>query len=408
MTDGRFVEHCIDCGKVFDHGVFRTRCDHCNGLIDVDYDLEQVKIRLEADEMMERYWDILPIADQANLISSGGGGTPTVHARALGALIGLDRLYLKDETKNPTGTTKDRTAAVVLSYLRELGVVHFTSSATGNSSTAFSVAAINNAPFEHSVFVGSRWHHRLTFPAHPRVHVWILEGGTVNEAIAFSRRWEKEHGIPSEGGFFNLARREGLKLAILEAFDQTGLSFDWYFQGVSTAMGLYGAFKASSQYLGLGRIDHIPRLVGVQESTCAPQVAAYADDSPVLEPRHVVAEPDGLADALLKGNPTDTYPYMYRVMKATRGTFMSVTADQIREARKAVFEYEGIPACNASSTSIAALMKMARAGQLDRRAPILACVTGSDRDPAIYPKRYMKVVKTSANTWEPIGEVVEA
>lgn len=402
----RFREHCVRCARTFPPDAFRTRCD-CGGLIDVEYDLGQVKIDLGSEDLMTRYRDLLPVVDPSNLIRVGAGNTPTVHARRLGKLLGLSNLYLKDETRNPTGTTKDRPAGVVMSYFKERGVSHFTSSATGNSSTAFAVATINTPGFEHSIFVGERWKTRLTFEPHPRVHVWVLEGARVNEAIAYSRAWEKEHRIPAEGGFFNLGRREGLKLAFLEAVDQTGLSFDWYFQGVSTAMGAYGAFKGAREYLGLGRIDRLPRLGCVQEESCNPQVRAFKAGSEVIRPEHVIQDPDGLADALLKADPSDTYPYMHRVVTESRGLFEAVTADQIREARAALFEYEGIRACAASATTVAAIKKLVGEGKLGAVERILANITGSDRDPARYCRRYTKVVRSPSGPWQVVGEVTD-
>src|SRR5262249_14540511 len=135
-----FHEYCIRCKKSFPSDAFRTRCDACNGAIDVAYDLDRVKIHRDESEPIRRYRDLVPVRDPSSLVSVGAGNPPCVHARALGRLLGMNQLFLKDETKNPTGTVKDRPAEVVLSYLRERNVWHFTSSATGNSSTAFARA----------------------------------------------------------------------------------------------------------------------------------------------------------------------------------------------------------------------------------------------------------------------------
>ena len=407
MSKPRYRLHCVKCSKEFKPGKFWKKCDACQGLIDIDYDLSAVKIDLSRPGLMERYWDLLPALDPANRVETGAGNTPTVHATRLGKKLGLENLFLKDETKNPTGTVKDRPAAVVLSWFKEIGIKHFTSSATGNSSTAFAVACIKAPEFEHSIFMGDRWKNRLTFKESPNIHVWILEGATVNEAIAYSRVWEKENGIEPEGGFFNLGRREGLKLAFLEATDQVESAFDWYFQGVSTAMGVYGSWKGAKQYHGLKRIDRLPKMGCVQEATCCPQVNAWKGKSPELRQQDIVKQPDGIADAMLKGDPSDTYPYMYNVVKESNGLFESVTADEIRAARTEIFEYEGIRACNASSTTVAAIRKLAASGVLKKQERIMAAITGSDRDPNIHPRRYNKVVRGADGAWKPIGEHIE-
>ncbi|WP_394842264.1 pyridoxal-phosphate dependent enzyme [Pendulispora brunnea] len=398
----RFYEYCMRCQKRFDSDRFRTRCDVCAGAMDVEYDLEKVEIYPNESNPILRYRDLIPVMDPSNCVSVGAGNTPCVHARALGRLLGLPNLFLKDETKNPTGTVKDRPAEVVLSYLKERGTWHFTSSATGNSSTAFARACILNPPFQHSIFVGERWLDRLTFDANERVHVWVLEGKDVStkEAIAFSRKWERENDVPAEGGFFNIGRREGLKLAYLEAVDQLSTSFDWYVQGVSTAMGAFGTYKGALQYRTLGRVDRIPKMGLVQESTCAPQVHAWREGSSTIQPHHILKNPDGIADALLKGDHSETYPYVHQMMMHTGGTFVSVTADEIRAARRAILEYEGISACCAASTTVAGIRKLVERGEMKPEERILVALTGSDRNPAHHVKTYRRVVRTK-DGWEP-------
>jgi len=402
MNSGRFHEHCMKCGARVPSDGFRTKHDACGGAIDVEYDLGKVEIYANESASIRRYRDLIPVADPANCVSVGAGNTPTVHARSLGAALGLPNLFLKDETKNPTGTVKDRPAEVVLSYLKERKVWHFTSSATGNSSTAFARACIQNPPFEHSIFIGERWLNRLTFDAHERVHVWVLEGRDVNtaEAIAFSRKWEREHGVPPEGGFFNIGRREGLKLAFLEAVDQMETPFDWYVQGVSTAMGAYGTYKGALQYQALGRIDRIPKMGLVQEATCAPQVHAWSENSATIQPHHVLDRPDGIADALLKGNHSETYPYIFKMMSRTGGTFVSVTADEIRAARRTVEDHEGISPCFSASTTIAGIRKLRERGEMKPEERVLVALTGSDRDPKRHVKKYTRVVRTQ-DGWAP-------
>jgi len=402
-TSQRFYEHCMKCGARVPSDGFRTKHDACGGAIDVEYDLGKIEIHSNESASIRRYRDLIPVIDPSNCVSVGAGNTPTVHARSLGGAIGLPNLFLKDETKNPTGTVKDRPAEVVLSYLKERKVWHFTSSATGNSSTAFARACIQNPPFEHSIFVGERWLDRLTFDAHERIHVWVLEGRdvTTGDAIAFSRKWEREHGVPPEGGFFNIARREGLKLAFFEAVDQMETPFDWYVQGVSTAMGAYGTYKGALQYQALGRIDRIPKMALVQEASCAPQVHAWSERSATIQPHHVIDRPDGIADALLKGNHSETYPYIFQMVSRAGGTFVSVTADEIRAARRAVEDHEGISPCFAGSTTIAGIQKLRERGEMKAEDRVLVALTGSDRDPKRHVKKYTRVVRTQ-DGWAPV------
>lgn len=401
MANGaRFREVCLDCGWVHAERGQRHRCRACNGIMEAQYDLAQVRIYDDEARAVLRYRDLLPIRDPSLLVTLGAGNTPTIHAKALGRLFGLEHLYLKDETKNPTGTTKDRPAEVVLSACLERGVTHLCSAATGNSSTAFAVASIATPPFEHTCFIGSRWKKRLSFPAHPRIHVHILEDGTVADTTAVKRTWEKANGVPPEGGFFNVARREGLKLAFLEAVDQTGVTFDWYVQGVSTGMGVYGVYRGAQQYVGLGRLRHAPRLCCVQESVCDPHVRAFRDGSKAMKPEHTIANPEpGVADALQKGDAGDNYPYLRNIVIESGGTYVSVDSGAITSARRALLEYEGVEACGAGATPVAAVAELARRGVIDPKAHVLLNISGRERDPSLACPEHTTWRKDAAGTW---------
>src|SRR5262249_31290206 len=211
---GSFLAACRACGRAYPDG-FHPTCD-CGGLVDNIYNLERVRFR-SSENPLVRFFDLLPIRSEGNIHWLGDGNTPTLPARALGKLLGLQNLYLKDETKNPTLTTKDRMASVVLSYFEELGVREFACSSTGNSSTSFA-SGVERAPhFKLHVFVGRDFLHRMNFNSSERIKVYWVKDATFAEAHecakAFSRQCRK---VTGERGFFNPGRREGLKLAFLE------------------------------------------------------------------------------------------------------------------------------------------------------------------------------------------------
>ena len=133
-----YTLRCKDCGSDQSEA-FASFCPNCGGLIEARYDLREVKLR-DSDDPHQRYFDLLPVRDEKLL--APGLRTRTVHARNLGSRLGLNRLFLKDETENRTGTTKDRMAAVALPFLYEGGVRHFCASSTGNSSTSYAQACL--------------------------------------------------------------------------------------------------------------------------------------------------------------------------------------------------------------------------------------------------------------------------
>lgn len=368
------VRHqCIRCGTVYPHG-FTPRCKVCTGLVEVHHDLATARIRDEEDPLL-RYFDLLPIRDPANLLSLGEGNTPCVHAESLGAHFGLDRVYLKIEATNPTGTTKDRMAAVVLSLLHELGLREFSTSSTGNSSNALAAGIARHPYFKMHLFMGEHFGERFRYH-HPGIEVHVLEGQDFTDAFNHAKGYAQDHRLPFEAGFFNPARREGLKLAYFEAVEQVPHAIDWYVQASSSAMGVYGTAKGAQELVTMGRIARSPRMVCVQQASCAPMSRAFAEDAPEIRPHHIVDNPDGIAKAILRGNPSGCYPYVYEMLKKTDGTAVVVTEEEIREARALLVAREGLDCCYNAATTIAALKKLAADGTVGRDECVLLNLTG--------------------------------
>ena len=397
MGAAPFQQRCVKCGKAFPHAA-TFFCDACDGFLDVDYDLSRVRLR-HSDNPLERYFDLLPVRDAANQLWLGCGNTPCLHARELGRKLGLERLYLKDETANPTWTTKDRMASVVLSFFRDVGVREFVSSSTGNSSTALAVGAQKHPEFTVHLFVAEDFLDRVNIADSPNVRVYVLEGGTFVEAFQTAAEFAKQRGLLAERGFFNVSRREGLKLAFLEALDQLPAAPDWYFQAVSSAMGVYGAYKGALQYRGLGRLAHLPRFCCVQQETCCPMVKAWNDGSPVIQPQHLVPHPTGIAKAILRGDPRRSYPAIYPIVKATGGQFVSVNEEEILAAQELVQSLEGIRACATSSCTVAAVQKLRERGMIAADELVVLNITGRERTTPEFPARpseYHRVSRDSA------------
>lgn len=344
-------------------------------MCDVEYDLARVRLRDSSDPYV-RFADLLPVHDPSRLPSSSF--TPAKHAVRLGAAHGLPRLYLKDETRLPTGTTKDRMAAVALAFLAECGVSGFCTSSTGNSSTAYAHAIGRFPGMRLYLFTAADFVDRVHVPDGQVVH-FVLRDATFVEAFEAARAYAARHGLIAERGFFNPGRREGLKTAWLEAADQVPGPIDWYVQAVSSAMGVYGTFQAARQLRALGRTDRLPRLLCVQQDTCAPMVAAWRDGADRIRPEHVVARPTGIARAVLRGDPSATYPHMRRIVLQSGGTFVDVSEAEIRYAHDRLGELEDIDACFAASAALAGLIKAVAQGSVPRSDTILVNLTGRER-----------------------------
>jgi threonine synthase len=330
---------------------------------------------------MERYFDLLPLLSRDSIIDGGEGNTPCFHARELGRAIGLDKVYIKDETKQPTLTTKDRMGSLVVATFRELGIRQFVTSSTGNSCTSLA-RIVERYPDEirMSIFVGDEFLQRLNWPNVPNVTVYWLKNGTFVDAHEAARWFAQTHpDWVSERGFFSFAKREALKTAYLEAVEQIPEPIEYYFQGISSAMGLYSTFGAATQLQAMGLISRIPAMIGVQEETCNPIVRAWERGAERMGAEDVIARPHGLSKSTLRGDSRMVYHYVRGAMVRSGGFAVTAGQDEMREARELVRQTEGLGICYTSAMTVAAARKLAREGRLRRDAVIMLNITGAER-----------------------------
>ena len=352
QTQTKVRHFCVKCNREFPHA-YIPFCE-CGGMTEVEYDLETAQL-YDSDDLFERYFDLLPICDRENLLPVPLKRTPTHHAEKLADELGLDNLYLKDETAHPTCSTKDRMAMAVHAFFNEVGIDTFSASSTGNSSTALAHYARYAPGRLVYVFAAEDFLHRVQFEENEQVRVICLRGANFVEACEEAKSFAVRNGITSERGFFNPARREGLKTAFMEAAEDVPAPIDWYVQAISSAMGVYGVYKGAKELKTMGRIKQLPRLLCAQQETCMPMVRAYEDGATEIQAHHIFENPYGIASSILRGNPTKAYPYVLPIVNESNGTMLSVSETEIREARDMVRELAEVNCCFTASVAMAGL-----------------------------------------------------
>ncbi len=323
---------------------------------------------------LPRYRHLLPVG---KLPAVPSALTPLHHVDGIRSGLGPTRVVLKDETATPTGSTKYRMAVVALQYLQERGVRHFSFSSTGNSASAFAwgmrhFPALRAASFVPNVLPAA------AFEPPPNMTVHAIDGDYVTAQRA-ARRFAKQVGCAYEGGFFNVGRREGLKTAYLEAFEQLGRLPDVVLQAVSSGMGLLACSRAvdiAAEVLSDGRR---PRLVGVQQAGCAPMVTAAAANSSIIRCEDIVADPTGVATAILLGDPSDSYRYVKRVVDRSGGRFVAVDSGEIAGAKRNVSAAAAVPLCSSSAAAAAAARRLFDEGWIGESETALVMLSGSER-----------------------------
>ena len=386
---------CTSCAKPIGDA-YKPFCE-CGGMVEVGYDAGSMRLADSANPYV-RFADLLPVAATRDRFPTDARYSPTVHARKLGAQLEMPSLYLKDETVLPTRSTKDRMAAVSLGFLWERGVRAFCTSSTGNSSTSYAHAIRAFPGMTLYLFTAENFVTRVQHADHPQVVHFGMRDATFVEAFNYAATYAAEHQLVSERGFFNLGRREGLKMAFFEASDQVPRAIDWYVQAVSSAMGVYGTYKGAKELHAIGHIDRLPKLLCAQQASCAPMVRAYDEGSDAILPRHVVARPVGIAEAILRGDPSRVYPYVKGIVVESGGDFVAVTEEEIRDARRMVEDLEGISPCFSASTAVAGLIKKVRSGTFPRKETVMVNLTGGDR-PRTPPAPSVRWLRRDGSRW---------
>ena len=350
------------------------RCPSCGGALESRTDLDRATIR-PAGQPEVTYFDLLPLDSLAHLDEGIAHATPCRPAPALGRRIGVPQLWIKDETWQPTGSTKDRLAAIVIAVFRQFGVDEFVTSSTGNTAVALARAVHRDGTTKAHFFGGTDFSGARGIERGDRVHVHRVDGSYA-EATRQAQEFAERHGLFWEGGFFNWARREGLKLAYLEALDAMPVAPTLVVQAISSGMGMMAAHKGLTGYQRMGRLNAMPRFLMVQQDTCAPMADAWRAGWAVLTDDDVIANPRGLARAILLGDGRATYPYMHRIATDTGGSIVSVTQRAMVEAQNWIREHEGTEACHSSSATVAAVEREARADRLGPDDIVLVNLTG--------------------------------
>jgi threonine synthase len=354
-------------------------CEWCFGPLEVTYDLDAIaavtsRERIESGPRnLWRYADFLPV-DTVSPPGLGAGFTPLVKADRLAAKLGLGELYLKDDTRNPTGSFKDRVVSVALTKARELGFRVAACASTGN--LANSVAA-------HAARLGME--SVVLIPQDletVKVLTTAVFGGRLLRIDGnyddVNRLCGELAGEYPDWAFVNVNLRpyyaEGSKTLGFEVAEQLGWQLpDHVVVPIASGSQLTKIGKGFSQLVDTGLVEpHAVRISGAQAEGCSPVASAFASGSDDIRP----VQPSTIAKSLAIGNPADGF-YALDLVRRSGGAIGSVNDDEIVEGIRLLARTEGIFAETAGGVTIATLAKLAREGTIRPDERVVAYVTGS-------------------------------
>lgn len=369
---------CRECGKEYPTKAIHV-CEMCFGPLEVKYNYDEIKKVIsrkkiaDGPQSMWRYIDLLPV-EGTSLVGPHAGLTPLVRAKNLGAFLGLDELYIKNDTVNhPTLSFKDRVVSVALTRARELGFETVACASTGNLANSVAAHAAASgmqcyvfipADLEAAKVLGN-----LIYK--PNV---VEVEGNYDDVNRLCSEIAAEHGW----AFVNINIRpyyaEGSKTLAYETVEQLGWRTpDQVVIPMASGSLLTKIWKGLNELRALGLVDAVrTKINGAQAEGCSPIATAFKEGRDFFKP----VKPKTIAKSLAIGNPADGY-YALKATAESKGAMDAVSDEEVVEGIKLLAQTEGIFAETAGGVTIAVLRKLVKQGMIKKTDVTVAYITGN-------------------------------
>ena len=370
---------CSKCGKIYPHTVPQNVCTTCGKPLLARYALEQLAGTWTRDTLLSRpaslwrYWELLPISDPSNIVTLGETMTPLLHAKTLGARFGLTEVWVKDESRLPTGSFKARGLAMAVSKAKSLGVTQLAIPSAGNAATALALYAAAAGMTAHIFMPQDTPAFNKETCQLSGANVTLIDGLITDAGRIVAERKTDE-------GWFDVStlkepyRVEGKKTMGFELAEQ----FKWELPDViiyptGGGTGIVGMWKGFAELEAIGWIGKKrPRFISVQSAGCAPIVKAWeegATDATPWQDAQTMASglrvPQAIGDFLI-----------LEAIRKSKGAAIAVTDDAIREAMRLLPTTEGLLAGPEGAATVAALAQLVASEMIDPSERVVLFNTG--------------------------------
>ncbi|HXF84904.1 MAG TPA: threonine synthase [Anaerolineales bacterium] len=385
---------CTLCKTEYDPADAIYTCPKDNGNLDVVLDYDAIKANYQPEDVLSRsdpslwrYLPLLPVSEPDGDATPlhAAGGTPVFRLTSLAEKLGLQNLWLKDESRNPTASFKDRASAIVVARAREIGAEVIVTASTGNAGAALAgmCASIGQKAviFAPKSAPPAKVAQLLIFGAKV-----LLVDGTYDDAFDLTIQASNEFGWYCRNTGYNPFTAEGKKTAAFEIWEwwldthrelhkRIGEDADHnpltIFVSVGDGNIISGLYKGFKDLLQLGWIARLPRLIGVQAEGSAAIANAFRRNTETITP----VSARTIADSISVDLPRDGVRAL-RAARETNGTYITVSDDEILKAMAELGRI-GIFAEPAGAAAYAGLIKGVASGVVGSEDSVLILNTGS-------------------------------
>ena len=368
---------CVRCGKTYEATPDLTNCS-CGGILDIVYDYDYIKTVLTKEKLakrenrsMWRYRELLPVEETTPDTPLRVGWSPLYEEPKLAEMLGIKRLWVKDDGQNPTASLKDRASAMAVAKAREAGAKVIACSSTGNaaSSLAGNAAA---AGLKTYIFVPSRAPkgkvaQLMTFGA-----TVISVQGSYEDTFELSKAAIDKWGWYNRNAAINPYLSEGKKTVSLEIMEQLNWEVpDYIAISVGDGCTIAGLWKGLKDLYAIGFIDKLPRLISAQAEGCCPLNRAIANNEDWYP-----MEENTLADSIAVGVPRNADKALMAI-RESNGLVVNVSDEEIMAAQKLLGMTCGVFGEPAGVTGAAGVKKLCEQGVIGKNDTVVSVVTGN-------------------------------
>ncbi len=370
---------CIGCGEEYALPYDSFTCKRCGGNLQVAYDYEMIRgqfsrkdLEDSTDHSMWRYTPLMPFEHEPLRPPVQIGWTPLYRAERLGRKLGLKNLFIKDDGRNPSASTKDRASAVVIAKsLETSGAQIIACASTGNAASSLACLAapmgIRAVIFIPENAPAAKVAQLLVFGASV-----IMVRGTYDDAFDLCLQASEEYGWYNRNTGYNPYTREGKKTLAYEVCEQNAWQCpDWVFVPVGDGNIISGVWKGFRDLYGIGFIDRLPKLAACQAEGSDAVTRAF-DLGSVIKP----VEGRTVADSIAVSMPRDGEAAVQALIQA-EGSALRISDDEIIAAIPEMARETGVFAEPAGAVSLAALRGALNADIIGDDETVVLLVTGN-------------------------------